>query len=69
MSHSECTEMEEIMIWNSFMAKRGWRDQATQSLNRWKAGLGFKDRDAIQAFFDLYDADEGKEIGSSYSPD
>jgi Domain of unknown function (DUF5069) len=60
---------EEIMIWNSFMAKRGWRDKATQSLNRWKTGLGFKDRDDIQTFFDLYDADEGREIGSSYSPD
>ena len=51
------------------MAKRGWRDQATASLNRWKAELGFRDRNDIQTFFDLYDADEGREIGSSYPPD
>ena len=56
---------EEIMIWNSFMAKRGWRDQATPSLNRWKTELGFNGRDDIQTFFDLYDADEGREIGAA----
>jgi gluconokinase len=60
---------EEIMIWNSFMAKRGWRDKATKSLNRWKTELGLKDRDVVQTFFDLYDADEGRGIGSGYSPD
>jgi hypothetical protein len=60
---------EEIMVWNSFMAKRGWRDQATASLNRWKAELGFRDRNDIHTFFDLYDADEEREIGSSYPPD
>ena len=60
---------EEIMVWNSFMAKRGWRDQATASLNRWKAELGFRDRNDIQTFFDLYDADEGREISSTDPPD
>jgi gluconokinase len=60
---------EEIMIWNLFMAKRGWRDKATVSLNRWKTELGFRDRNDIQTFFDLYDADEGREIGAGYSPD
>ena len=60
---------EEIMIWNLFMAKRGWRDKATASLNRWKTELGFSDRNDIQTFFDLYDADEGRGIGSGNSPD
>ncbi|HEX3444353.1 MAG TPA: DUF5069 domain-containing protein [Chthoniobacterales bacterium] len=60
---------EEIIIWNLFMAKRGWRDKAAASLNRWKTELGFRDRNDIQTFFDLYDADEGREIGSGYSPD
>jgi Domain of unknown function (DUF5069) len=61
--------ISEIMVWNSFMAKRGWRDQATASLNRWKAELGFRDRNDIQTFFDLYDADEEREISSTYPPD
>jgi gluconokinase len=60
---------EEIMIWNSFMTKRGWRDKASASLNRWKTELGFRDRNDIQTFFDLYDADEGREIGLAYAPD
>jgi gluconokinase len=60
---------EEIMIWNSFMTKRGWHDNASVSLNRWKTELGFTDRNDIQTFFDLYDADEGREIGFAYSPD
>ena len=60
---------EEIMIWNSFMTKRGWHDKASASLNQWKTELGFTDRNDIQTFFDLYDADEGRPIGSTYSPD
>ncbi len=60
---------EEIMIWNLFMTKRGWQDKATASLNRWKRELGFKDRNDIETFFDLYDADEGREIRATYSPD
>jgi Domain of unknown function (DUF5069) len=60
---------EEIMIWNAFMAKRGWRDKAARSLDRWKNELGFKDRPDILTFFDLYDADEGREIGATHFPD
>jgi hypothetical protein len=60
---------EEILLWNSFMTKRGWRDQTSASLAQWKLNLGFKDRSDIQTFFDLYDADEGRHIGSEFSPD
>jgi hypothetical protein len=51
------------------MRKRGWRDQATESLTCWKAELGLRDRDDIQTFFDLYDADEARGIDSGYCPD
>jgi Domain of unknown function (DUF5069) len=53
---------EEIKFWNSFLAKCGWRDQSTNSLNRWKQQLGLEHRTDIHTFFDLYDADEGREI-------
>ena len=49
---------EEIKWWNSFMTKRGWRDDSSPSLNRWKTQLGLEGRDDIQTFFDLYDVDE-----------
>jgi hypothetical protein len=38
------------MIWNSFMTKRGWRDEATASLNRWIIELGLRDRNDLQTF-------------------
>jgi hypothetical protein len=52
----------EIRLWNSFMTKCGWRDKSSASLSRWKKELGLENRADIQTFFDLYDADEGREI-------
>ena len=51
---------EEILIWNEFMRKRGWNDEATETLNRRKRESGFQDRDEIQTMFDYIDADEGR---------
>ena len=53
---------DEVSHWNSFMTKCGWRDRSTASLNRWKKQLGLENRTDVQTFFDLYDADEGREI-------
>jgi gluconokinase len=53
---------DEIRDWNAFMTKCGWRDQSTASLNRWKKQLGLEHRTDVHTFFDLYDADEGREI-------
>ena len=58
----KCPTEDEIKFWNSFMTKCGWRDQSTASLNRWKKQLGLENRSDVQTFFDLYDADEGREI-------
>jgi hypothetical protein len=44
------------------MTKCGWRDQSTASLNRWKKQLGLEHRNDVHTFFDLYDADEGRDI-------
>lgn len=50
---------EQIEIWNGFMMKRGWRDAASQGLAVQKADAGFGNREDIQTFFDLMDAEEG----------
>lgn len=50
----------EIMYWNSFMIKRGWRDPATEGLEARKRSSGLADRDDIQTFFDQIDVDEGR---------
>ncbi len=49
---------EEIEIWNGFMSKRGWRDEANAILTRRKKENGFENRDEIQTMFDYIDADE-----------
>jgi gluconokinase len=54
---------EEILIWNSFLRKRGWRDEAdgvTQELENYKARSGMAQRTDIQTFFDYYEVDEGR---------
>ena len=55
---------EQVLIWNKFMLKRGWRDEddgSTQELERYKASSGLAHRTDITTFFDYYEADEGRE--------
>lgn len=52
---------EEIEIWNDFMRKRGWNDEATERLISRKAENGFEKRDDIQTMFAYIDADEGRD--------
>ena len=59
-AHSRKITDSDLMIWNGFAAKRGWRDEATSGLqaNKVKSGLGH--RDDILTFFDYYEVDEGR---------
>jgi Domain of unknown function (DUF5069) len=51
---------EQILIWNSFIIKRGWRDDGTPGLIVEKELYGFADREDIQTYVDLHDADEDR---------
>jgi hypothetical protein len=51
---------EEIYIWNAFLMKRGWRDDASTDLHAAKERSGFGDRGDIQTWVDLHDAEEGR---------
>src|SRR5437899_4098122 len=51
---------EEISIWNAFLRKRGWRDEASEELAESKKEAGFGNRDDIQTWLDLHDAEEGR---------
>jgi Domain of unknown function (DUF5069) len=51
---------EEILIWNAFLSKRGWRDEASADLQATKERSGLGDRDDIQTWVDLHDAEEGR---------
>ena len=54
---------EQILIWNKFMLKRGWRDEddgSTQELESYKLISGLAHRVDLLTFFDYYEVDEGR---------
>ena len=53
---------EHVRVWNGFLAKRGWRDEASAELAENKRKLGFGNRDDVQTFVDLHEVDEGREV-------
>ena len=56
----------EIYIWNEFMLKRGWHDDASPSLQRLKREQGLTARSEIETIFQLIDAAEGRAVRSSH---
>lgn len=52
----------EVLVWNGFARKRGWRDPdgGTEFLEKAKASSGLADRDDILTLFDYYEVDEGR---------
>jgi hypothetical protein len=50
----------DVLVWNGFAAKRGWRDEATAALEQNKAGSGLSHRADLVTFFDYYEVDEGR---------
>jgi hypothetical protein len=52
---------ENILVWNAFMTKRGWRDDATDRLEEDKRKRGFTKRDDIKTYFDFHLADEAED--------
>ena len=52
---------DEIEVWNEFMRKRGWNDEASPTLARRLREGGFEDRTDVQTFFDFIDLDEGRD--------
>jgi gluconokinase len=50
----------DLLIWNGFSSKRGWRDDATPTLEKQKAESGLAHRTDLLTFFDYYEVDEGR---------
>ena len=63
--HGRKPSEEEILFFNSFLAKRGWRDESSSELEAVKAQAGLGDRLDIQTWIDLHEAEEGGRPGSS----
>lgn len=51
---------EHIALFNGFMMKRGWNDEATPGFVQQKAEAGLAHRDDIVTFFHLMDVEEGR---------
>jgi hypothetical protein len=63
--HGRRPSEEEIEIWNAFLMKRGWRDGGSADLRAAKERNGWANRDDIQTWVDLHDAEEGRKPGDS----
>jgi hypothetical protein len=50
----------EIYMWNEFMFKRGWHDDASQTLKQLKREEGLTARSEIETIFQLIDVAEGR---------
>ena len=52
----------EIYMWNEFMLKRGWHDDAAQLLKQLKRQEGLIARSEIETIFQLIDVAEGRSL-------
>ena len=59
-TEDERPNSDQILVWNSFIIKRGWRDDGAPGLIVEKELNGCAHRDDIQTYVDLHDADEGR---------
>jgi hypothetical protein len=50
----------DLIVWNGFLSKFGWRDLATPTLERIKKKGGIEHRGDIVTIADLIDFDEGR---------
>ena len=51
---------EEILIYNSFISKRGWHDDETDVLGEMTTTFGVRDGGRVLTYFDLIEMDEGR---------
>ena len=59
-SHGKRPNEEQIEVWNAFLTKRGWRDNGSPGLIKAKAEAGLEHRDDLLTYFDVIDAEEGR---------
>ena len=50
----------DLLVWNHFATKLGWRDMATPRLEKYKAESGLVDRSDLVTMFDYFDVDDGR---------
>jgi len=56
----------EIYMWNEFMLKRGWHDDASRTLKQLKREEGLTARSEIETIFQLIDVAEGRALHTNH---
>ena len=56
----------EIYMWNEFMLKRGWHDDASRTLKQLKRAEGLTARSEIETIFQLIDVAEGRAVHTNH---
>lgn len=51
-----------IFVWNGFSLKRGWQDDSTPTLQRFKQELGIENRDDIRTMMEYMDFEEQRRL-------
>jgi hypothetical protein len=51
---------DDMLVWNEFLRKRGWNDQASQILAQRKQESGLADRNEILTMLEYFEYDEGR---------
>ena len=61
-THGHRPSEMEILVWNEYMIKRGWRDTNAPAdhLQDYKENYGLGHRTDILTYFDFYEVDEGR---------
>lgn len=55
---------QDLLLWNHFLCKMGWRDEYTERFLQSKARYQI-DLPQVQTYYDLLDTDEGRELRST----
>ncbi len=59
-AHGRVLAQNDIEIWNGFMTKRGWRDEANEVLQRRLKENGLTAEAGVETMFDYIEVDEGR---------
>lgn len=59
-AHGRRLEEVDLMLWNEFIRKRGWNDEASGRLATWKQESGHAHRDDLVTIPDYTDVLEGR---------
>lgn len=58
--HGRGLNETDILLWNHYVTKLGWRDQVSESLANRKKSSGLEGRDEIDTMIEYFEYDEGR---------